>query len=62
MSSRRRDNFKLTFLAKDSGLFPLSLYKLEHEGSAGNDETYSITLEDSSAVELKTTNDCARHE
>jgi len=27
MSSRRRDNFKLTFLAKDSGLFPLSLYK-----------------------------------
>lgn len=27
MSSRRRDNFKLTFLIKDSGLCPLSFYK-----------------------------------
>ena len=28
MSSRRRDNFKLTFLAKNSGFIPLFLYKL----------------------------------
>lgn len=28
MSSRRRDNFKLTFLAKNSEFIPLFLYKL----------------------------------